>query len=127
MDRDECKKFGRESKRHIGFLIYRDFRALTRPITLDPSNLFARLIQSQLVTPKHFEEVLDAVKGSLDPINTQGDFAAILEAYKSEIEKYLPLSENESDISFDLTDRTRYQVKTSAQLHINKEDTDLPI
>lgn len=127
MDRDECKKFGRESKRHIGFLIYRDFRALTRPITLDPSNLFARLIQSQLVTPKHFEDVLAAVKGSLDPINAQGDFAAILEAYKSEIEKYLPLSENESDISFDLTDRTRYQVKISAQLYVNKEETDLPL
>ena len=127
MVRDDCKKFGREAKRHIGFLIYRDFRALTRPITLDPSNLFARLIQSQLVTPKHFEDVLEAVKGSLDPINAQGDFAAILEAYKSEIEKYLPLSESESNISFDLTDRTRYQVKTTAQLHLNKEQTDLPL
>ena len=127
MTRDDCKRFGRDHKRHVGFLIYRDFRALTRPITLAPSNLFARLIQSQLVTPKHFEDVLSAVKGTLDPINTEGDFSAILQAYKSEIEKYLPFSEDESSISFDLTDRTRYQVKTSSQLHIDKEGSYIPI
>ncbi|MCJ7812155.1 ATP-binding protein [bacterium] len=127
MARDDCKRFNRDHKRYVGFLIYRDFRALTRPITLDPSNLFARLIQSQLVTPKHFEDVLSAVKGSLDPINTEGDFSEILQTYKSEIEKYLPLSEDESSISFDLTDRTRYQVKASSQLHIDKEGSYIPI
>ena len=92
MTRDDCKRFSRDHKRHIGFLIYRDFRALTRPITLDPSALFARLIQSQLITPKHFEDVLSALKGSLDPINTEGDFYSVLQDYKSEIEKYLPFS-----------------------------------
>lgn len=127
MTRDDCKRFSRDHKRHIGFLIYRDFRALTRPITLDPSTLFARLIQSQLITPKHFEDVLSAVKGSLDPINTERDFYSVLQDYKSEIEKYLPLSKYESVISFDLTDRTRNQVKSIAQLHINNEQSYIPI
>jgi len=127
MTRDDCKRFSREHKRHIGFLIYRDFRALTRPITLDPSTLFAQLIQSQLISPKHFEDVLSAVKGSLDPINTERNFYTVLQDYKSEIEKYLPLSKYESVISFDLTDRTRNQVKTTAQLHINNGQNYIPI
>ena len=46
----------RRHKRQIAFLIYRDFRGLTRPITLDPATLFSRLLQSQGIVPRHFEQ-----------------------------------------------------------------------
>src|SRR5690606_23435760 len=58
LSRDELPSFTKHHKRRIGFLIYRDFRALQRPITLEPFALFSRLLASQDATPKHFENVL---------------------------------------------------------------------
>lgn len=59
LTREDCPTFTRQHKRRIGFLIYRDFRALTRPITLEYGNLFSTLLQSRDVQPKHFEEALN--------------------------------------------------------------------
>jgi putative ATP-dependent endonuclease of OLD family len=67
LDRDDCEEVTRTHKRRIGFLIYRDFRGLTRPITLEPGVMFARLLESQEVAPKHFEEVLDRLQGAFEP------------------------------------------------------------
>jgi len=120
MDRDECPKFTREHKRYIGFLIYRDFRALTRPITLDPATLFGLLLRSQDISPKHFEQVLESVQDILAPMATEAEFASILNSYKAEIERFLSLSTpNASALSFSLTDRTRSQIKDSAQLYVH--------
>jgi len=122
MDREDCPTFHREHKRQIGFLIYRDFRALTRPITLDPTTLFSRLLHSQDVIPKHFEDVLARLDGALDPMTSEADFASILNSYKAELERFLSLSGGEySALSFELSDRTRSQVKQIAQLHVHDE------
>lgn len=126
-DRDDCPKFSREHKRYIGFLIYRDFRALTRPITLEPVTLFGRLVQSQLITLKHFEDVFQSTKNALISVTADPEFASLLIAYKAEIERFLFLSESDpSVLSFFLTDRTREQVKSSAQLHV-RDEIDLPL
>lgn len=60
--REHCTPFTRVHKRRIGFLIYRDFRALQRAITLEPYTLFGRLLESQNATPKHFEGVLSELE-----------------------------------------------------------------
>jgi putative ATP-dependent endonuclease of OLD family len=122
MDREECSTFTREHKRRIGFLIYRDFRALTRPITLDPATLFGVLLKSQEVRPKHFEQVLEGIRGALNPMAADDQFAAVLNAYKAEFERFLSLSSSDaSSLYFDLTDRTRRQVKDNAQLYVRDE------
>jgi len=116
--REDCQKLTREHKRHIGFLIYRDFRALTRPVNLDPGALFGRLLQSQDVTPQHFEEVLNHLHGALDPMTLEPEFAAILNAYKAELERYLLLSPTStSRLSFELTDGTRSELKAISQMY----------
>ena len=116
--RDECSKFRRDHKRHIGFLIYRDFRALTRPITLEPSALFGRLLSSQEAKPRRFEQVLDATNNSLRALHDDGEFASLINSFKAEIERFLPLtSEAISRLRFDISDRTREELKAIAQMY----------
>lgn len=118
--REDCPVFTKKHKRHIGFLIYRDFRALTRPITLEPGNLFNTLLLSQEVHPKHFEEALQGVRNALDPMAQEPDFSALLSAYKTELERFLPLAGDEHpDLCFELTDMTREQVKAASQLYVS--------
>ncbi len=118
LHRDECAKVTREQKRQIGFLIYRDFRALSRPITLDPENLFSRLLASQDVKPRHFERVLDAIADAMEPLNSDSQFASAVNAYKAELERFLALTScDTSKLSFDLMDRTRRELRSNAQLY----------
>jgi putative ATP-dependent endonuclease of OLD family len=124
---EDCPDFNRRQKRHIGFLIYRDFRGLTRPITLEPTTLFGRLLLSQNVVPKNFEKVFSDISNVLSPVVQEQDFISLLNAYKAEIERFMPLTQDEtSSLSFDLTDRTRSVVKEEAQLY-TKDNVYLPI
>ncbi len=124
--RDDCRKFNRSHKRHIGFLIYRNFRGLTRPITLEPATLFGLLLRSQEVQPKNFEKILDQIEGDLSPMSQEPEFQSIVNSYKAELERFLPLSYGDSSsVDFELTDRTRRQIKSIAQLYVNGE-TKLP-
>jgi putative ATP-dependent endonuclease of the OLD family len=127
LHRDECDRFTREHKRRIGFLIYRDLRALTRPITLESQTLFGRLLQSQNISLKHFEEVLAATAGSFSPMTQEPDFENVLTAYKEELERVLQLSTfGPSSLTFELTDRTREQIKEAGQLYVG-DQISLPI
>ncbi|MDH4163406.1 MAG: AAA family ATPase [Nitrospirota bacterium] len=120
LKREECPAFTKQQKRHIGFLIYRDFRALTRPITLEAGNLFSTLLLSQEVRPKHFEEALEGVRNALDPMVQESDFSALLASYKAEVERFLPLAGDEHpSLRFELTDSTRDQVKSASQLYVS--------
>jgi putative ATP-dependent endonuclease of the OLD family len=122
IDKESCDELTRRHKRQIGFLIYRDFRALTRPITLEPRTLFTRLLESQEVLPRRFEQVLNRIQGTLDPIVSDPEFSSILQAYKSEIERFLPLSASASSaIGFEFTDRTRASLKEETQLYVQDE------
>ena len=118
----DCHDLNRSHKRQIGFLIYRDFRALTKPVTLEPYSLFGRLLSSQAADPRNFDTTLSLVKGALTPIMTGADLASVLAAYKSELERYLHLSDSaQSVLSFELTDRTRQHIRETAQLHVCDE------
>lgn len=122
LPRDACPSMGRPAKRAIGFLIYRDFRALQRPITLDPAGLFARLLQSQDATPRTFDEVLSRLKGGASPLFEDDNFARVVNEYRQELARYLPLDptgEGKGHLSFEMTDRTREEVKEISQLYIN--------
>lgn len=120
VQREECPRFTREHKRQVGFLIYRDFRALTRPVTLEPGMLFSRLLQSQEISPAHFDEVLSNIHDSLAAMVNEEDFHSLLATYQAEIERFLALSQfNSGTLSFDLSDRTRRQLKEVAQLYAN--------
>lgn len=122
LDRDMCDEFTRRHKRQIAFLIYRDFRGLTRPITLEPRTLFSRLLQSQGIVPRHFEQVLGRMQGALDPMVGESDFIALLNSYKAEMERFLPLSVAEtSAMTFEVTDRTRSRLKDVTQLYVRDE------
>lgn len=122
LSRDASPGFTKRHKRRIGFLIYRDFRALQRPITLQPSALFARLLQSQEATPKDFESVLEQLEGSILPLFKEPNFARVVNEYRQELLRYLPLANiGEGRLSFEATDRTREQVKATAQLYIEDE------
>lgn len=76
--RDKSTPFHRGHKRRIGFLIYRDFRALQRPVTLEPINLFSRLLGSQDATPKQFEQVLERLSGATAPLFAEPNFARVV-------------------------------------------------
>jgi HPt (histidine-containing phosphotransfer) domain-containing protein len=125
--RDECPFFSRNHKRHIGFLIYRDFRGLARPITLDPAHLFSRLLRSQGVTLKEYDQVLDDLGTVLRPVNFNPEVASILNAYKAEIERFLSLSaKTPSALSFGVTDRTRREAKRASELYV-RDQIELPL
>lgn len=120
--RDEYPTMNRQHKRAIGFLIYRDFRALQRPITLDPAGLFARLLQSQDATPRTFDEVLTRLKGGAAPLFDDENFARVVNEYRLELSRYLPLDptgDGKGHLSFEMTDRTREEVKAISQLYVN--------
>ena len=127
LSRDESPSFTTKHKRRIGFLIYRDFRALQRPVTVEPYLLFGRLLQSQEATPKQFETVLDALEGTMKPLFRETDFARVVNEYREELQRYLPLAmHGDGELSFEATDRTREQVKAAAQLYI-KDEVGLPL
>jgi putative ATP-dependent endonuclease of the OLD family len=122
LSRDASPAFTKRHKRSIGFLIYRDFRALQRPITLEPYTLFGRLLQSQAATPKNFEKVLDELQGSILPLFGEPNFARVVNEYRQELLRYLPLANiGEGRLSFEATARTREQVKAAAQLYVEDE------
>jgi len=122
LSRDASPGFTRQQKRRIGFLIYRDFRALQRPITLQSYALFARLLESQDAMPKDFESVLDQLDGSILPLFKEPNFARVVNEYRQELLRYLPLANiGDGHLSFEATDRTREQVKAAAQLYVEDE------
>jgi len=95
--------------------------------SLTPYLLFGRLLQSQEATPKQFETVLDALAGTIKPLFLEADFARVVNEYREELQRYLPLAMNgDGELSFEATDRTREQVKAAAQLYI-KDDVGLPL
>lgn len=117
--RDECLPFTREHKRRVGFLIYRDYRALHRPITLEPYSLFSQLLSSQDASPKEFERVLESSQGAFQCLFSDPNFARVVNEYKQELASYLRLAQvGPGTLSFEVTDRTREQLKSAAQLHI---------
>lgn len=119
LPRDACPPVSRAQKRTIGFLIYRDFRALQRPVTLDSSGLFARLLQSQEATPKVLDDVLARLHGAASPLFSDENFARVVNEYRQELARYLPLAATGSGkLSFEVTDRTRREVKGTTQLYI---------
>ena len=122
LSRDTCPRFTRNHKRRIGFLIYRDFRALHRPITLESFALFSRLLASRDATPKHFESVLDELAGAVSPLFAEPDFKSAVNEYREELLRYLPLANTgDGSLSFEATDRTREQVKAAAQLYVSDQ------
>jgi len=126
-DVDDCPFFTRTHKRHIGFLIYRESKGFTNPVTLRPNSLFGLVLQSQEISLKHFNKVLDNLEDSLSPMTNDPDVTAIINAFKSEIERYLTLSFlDDVNLSFDLTDRTRNEIKSNSQLYV-LGDSALPI
>lgn len=117
--RDAYPPISRAQKRAIGFLIYRDFRALQRPITLDQSGLFARLLQSQDATPRTLDEVLGRLRGAAGPLFKDDNFARVVNEYRQELMRYLPLAvDGPGNLSFEVTDGTRREVKGTTQLYV---------
>jgi putative ATP-dependent endonuclease of OLD family len=122
LSRDASPPFTKQHKRRIGFLIYRDFRALQRPITLEPYALFSRLLASQDATPKHFESVLAELEGVAGPLFQEPNFARVVNEYRLELLRYLPLANvGDGRLSFEATDRTREEVKAATQLYVNDQ------
>lgn len=125
--REMCTPFTRAHKRRIGFLIYRDFRALQRAITLEPYTLFGRLLESQNATPKNFESVLSELEGVGGPLFGEPEFARVINEYRQELLRYLPLATvGEGHLSIEATDRTREEVKAAMQLYV-KDHIALPL
>ena len=82
--------------------------------------LFSRLLQSQEISPAHFDEVLSNIHDSLAAMVNEEDFRSLLATYQAEIERFLALSHfNSGTLTFDLSDRTRRQLKEVAQLYAN--------
>jgi putative ATP-dependent endonuclease of OLD family len=125
--RGDAKPFTRTHKRQIGFLIYRDFRGLSRPVTLDPGGLFSRLLQSQSALPRDFEAVLEEVKGSCAHLLDDPDFRSVVNDFRLEMGRYLPITPfGAGDVSFEITSLTRRDVKEVAQLYV-QDALPLPI
>jgi putative ATP-dependent endonuclease of OLD family len=119
---DERPPFTKAHKRRIGFLIYRDFRALQRPVTLQPFALFAKLLMSQSASPRNFDDVFGAMLGAGGPLFADAEFARVVNEYREELTRYLPLGTGlEAEIGFEVTDRTRSEVKAAMQLHVHGE------
>jgi len=125
--RELCTPVTRIHKRRVGFLIYRDFRALHRAITLEPYTLFGRLLESQGATPKKFESVLSELEGVGGPLFGEPDFARVINEYRQELLRYLPLAAvGDGHLSIEATDRTREEVKAAMQLYV-KDHIALPL
>jgi len=120
-------RVSREVKRKIGFLIYRDVRALQRPVSLETQGLLSRMAQSQEALPKNFESSFVKTLNALDDLSYQNKFGLLINELGVELKKYLPLSSSEKNsLKFELTDRTRDQFKTNAQLYIDDTEISLP-
>lgn len=120
-------RVSREAKRRIGFLIYRDIRALQRPISLEPQGLLSRIAQSQEALPKNFESSFHKTLDALHDLSHENKFGLLVNELATELETYLPLSSTDkTKLKFELTDRTRDQFKVNAQMYINDTELSLP-
>jgi putative ATP-dependent endonuclease of OLD family len=65
----------------------------------------------------------------MEPIFQEPDFMSVLNSYKAELERFLLLRQSgTSSLSFELTSRTRDELKESAQLYTRaSNDVQLPI
>jgi putative ATP-dependent endonuclease of the OLD family len=119
VERDGATTFTRNHKRAIGFLIYRDFRALTRPITLEAASLFGRLLQSQGAKPHNFDELLGRLLDSGRALAADKEFGQIVADYREELSRYLPPSHTgDGTFTFSVSDQTREEVRKVTQLHV---------
>jgi putative ATP-dependent endonuclease of OLD family len=120
-------RVSREAKRRIGFLIYRDIRALQRPVNLEPQGLLSRIAQSQEALPKNFESSFHKTLNALHDLSHESKFGLLINELAIELETYLPLSSAEkTNLKFELTDRTRDQFKVNAQMYIDDAELSLP-
>jgi putative ATP-dependent endonuclease of the OLD family len=118
LPREQLPRFTRDEKRHIGFLIYRDFRALHRPITLEPTALFDRLLRSKSAGARNFDAIFDHLAGSGTPLFADTPFREAVDSFGNELARYLPLGDSTPSLKFEATDRTRAEVRAALQLYI---------
>lgn len=117
--REECPRFTREQKRRIGFLIYRDFRALHRPVTLEHSALFDRVLRAAGASARNFDEILTQLAGSGVPLFDDPAFATAIKSYREELARYLPVgTHGDAALTFEATDRTRTQARAAMQMYV---------
>lgn len=126
LPREQCPRFTREQKRHIGFLIYRDFRALHRPITLEQSALFDRVLAAKNAGARNFDSIFDHLAGSGTPLFEDAQFKEAVKAFGDELARYLPISASETPLRFEATDRTRTQARAALQMYV-EGSTSLPL
>jgi putative ATP-dependent endonuclease of the OLD family len=123
---DNPKIVNRDVKRRIGFLIYRDVRAVQRPVNLDPGSLLMRVAKSQEAGPQNFERAFDGTKGSLKTLSHETNFGRVLAELRDEVNQFLQHGlDHETKLNFELTDRTREEFKSVAQLYL-ENDMHLP-
>ncbi|MEO8382208.1 MAG: AAA family ATPase [Acidobacteriota bacterium] len=124
--REKCERFTPKQKRAIGFLIYRDFRALHRPITLEPTGLFDRVLTATGSSARNFEAIFDRLAGAGGPLVEDDAFKSSLTAFADELARYLPVAPGEAPLRFEATDRTRTQARATLQLYV-EGPTALPL
>src|SRR5439155_10582919 len=82
---------------------------------------------SQDATPRNFESVLDRLHGSVSPLLDEPNFARVLNEYRQELLRYLPLANiGEGQLSLEATDRTREEVKSASQIYV-EDEVSLPL
>lgn len=126
LPREKMPRFTHKQKRAIGFLIYRDFRALHRPVTLEHTALFDRVLTATGSSARNFEAIFDRLAGSGAPLVEDAAFKRSVDAFGQELARYLPLGVGETPLRFEATDRTRLQARAALQLYVDGT-TSLPL
>ena len=126
---EERESIRRDIMREVGFLMYRDYRASSRPITLSPRQLFHKLLAAYEAKPKNYERLLSSLPRAGDELHSDVEFQQILNDYQSEIERFLPLMHPTDRIRFGITNLTRAAVREAAQAFVRDGITsmDLPL
>jgi len=110
-----------EALRTLGFLMYRDYRPTNQPITLAPRQLFHKLLTAYSARPTTYERLLRSLEGTGDALHEDPQFSEVVQDFQAEMERFLPLRPNDSDLHFDVTDLTRRGVREATQAFVKNE------
>lgn len=117
---DPNSRVTKEQKLRIGFLIYRDVRGSQFPLTLKPSSLLSRVLQSQDALPTNFEDVFENSKNLCHPFHSNANFSRVISEIANEFERFLPYPKSfQKQLTFELTDKTRELIKNNAFLYVS--------
>jgi putative ATP-dependent endonuclease of the OLD family len=121
----EKRRVRQDVLRSFGFLMYHDYRASNRPLTLSPKQIFHKLLTAYSAKPHTYEVLLENLRGTGTALHDDPEFSQVVSDFHAEIERFLPFRDADNALRFDVTDMTRSSIREATQAFVENMGSNL--